>query len=419
MKHIVFRLFCVLLLGLSAVMSQAQEYVMKLHLTTGEVVSYKVNDVQEVSFSEEDDGLYHSDPAVADEGYYVINRAWDQHAQLVMENCIENSNQKNEFTQSKPNFTPLFRVYYDCGYDFTVEIKGKRTGKVYDYEWIVRDSPRNSVGLASWGFYMPEEEVTITVRSHEKKTYEGQPFAGNYHAAQFSVGEKWTTRGGGNSSMFVMGANQYFNLVRNTSNTNPAAGDTICGEYTMKRDAAVEGRSSFEYLVDEIDYLHRDLTFGWGVQGYYYDSGDLLAVTVELDDNGPDNHFIYYGSQLPFEYTCVAANSFGSRYILEVQKAGQKRQWFYFYPETYQFSEMTTEDITDHDEGIATCDAIFSIDAVPFVRLSRDEDGMPVFKYKSNEEGTYVCAGLDDLVLDGFGRGQWGALKGEYVLDGV
>lgn len=351
--------------------------------------------------------IFRSPRATADPGYNVINREWDNHAQVVMENSIEKQNTPEEFCQATPKHLVFFRIYYDCGYDFVVDIRGHKTNKTYSYEWIEADDLRNNLGFASYGFYMPDEEVTITATSFAKTTYADEGFTGDYNAFQIVVGRDLTTIGNGKEANIKLFPSTRFEVTESD-------GKSYSGEYEMD-----ESHYSFFYKTDDIG-LHRDMNAKSGLQGFWYGGDDIMGVTVDIEDNRPETHRYYYSSKQPFTYKCVAESSYGKRFLLEIKKQGQHRQWFYFYPETYRFYELTTNDLDNTAAGIdGQCDVLFYNEGEPFLHYTRKQGELPTFRYMSSERGTYKSAGADDLVLDGLGRAEWGNIKGNYTIDGI
>ena len=157
----------------------------------------------------------------------------------------------------------------------------------------------------------------------------------------------------------------------------------------------------------------------FGAGGSWFEGGDAFVYINDLIDDKPDNVKYYFTSTADFEFVSAASDSYGSRYLIELNRAGAKklvlcRAWD---PERPAGRSGIREGASIGENSEATV----SDETAALFRYSYDpETGIPVFTLRGKEAGTYRpgSGSGPELTLDGFGHAVYGDAEGAYTLQG-
>lgn len=329
--------------------------------------------------------------------YFVIEREWDDHCQVVMLDCINNQGEPDEFCSQITGGLVHFLYKWDLGFEVKCRVIGKTTGTDYTGEVFWSLAEDNHLYQDCWAFYMPEEPVVIKAESTEIGTYRGEDFVGEYKAY-------WIT----------LGTNRIF-----TSETP-----------TMK----MELRESSAYFVTSTDDNAYDFSGLYSVNGIkissdrenargnYSLSGDLLEddfAFIIVDDilvNKADNRRYYLAGKNDFRYTCASDSDYGKRFLIETEADGQRKHYFV----DIEVNSLTavTADFQNGSSISGTSTAIFTKNGKDYLKYTYQDGSIPEFKYCGKEAGSYTStSGGATLVLDGFGSATYNGTRGTYTIE--
>ncbi len=326
-----------------------------------------------------------------------------EHTSLRMLNCCDDWEADPLVFEECMYGVVKFMWNTELGYTGSLKITGQTTGTDIEYTYQTDDP---DLGRC-WSCVMPDEPILIETSAVEKTDYVGKPFVGTYKGCQLPDSETAIIRG--NSSEFSMELKTNTSYFVKSTDANRFDFDG-CYEFD-------EAKNRFEYIEEFSDDEYGEKDFGAG--GNWFESGDAFVYINDLTNDKPDNVKYYFTSTADFEFVSAASDSYGSRYLIELNKAGTK-SWYYIerayrsaLPVDLEFEKGAS--IGENSEAIA------SDETTVLFRYSYDpENGTPVFTLRSKEAGTYIPesgSGLE-LTLDGFGHAVYGDVEGTYTLQG-
>ena len=340
--------------------------------------------------------------------YQEIAREFDEHAPLVMLDCINNNNTiSNEkpvdWTAQRPYGKVHFVVRNEPGYESTYEVVGQYTGKVYtdNAGFVFWEAPEdNHLGQDALTFFMPNEPVTIRVVSKELTTYEGYPFVGKYTG--FGVTS-------GNGLLAKTDAAPFsLELKANTSchvSSTDAMAYSFVDVYTYE-----DGAGGFKHYVEELaEDEEPDLSFrdqpAYGVNGTFFTNDFIFCDIHDYNNDKHENTRYYLICKNPCDYVCAQRDASAYMALMEAtDKYTGAKHWFFLsnygintYRATVDFVSGTT--IGD------PCEAFVTYNGTVQYKYVLADGGDPQFIAKGKEAGTFLAADATgyDIKLDGFG----------------
>lgn len=334
---------------------------------------------------------------------HLISLKQGEHTSLRMLNCCD------DWEAVPPVFDECmygivkFMWSADLGYDGQVKITGQTTGNNIEYTYQTDDPDMGEC----WSCVMPDEPILIETSAVEKTDYVGKPFVGTYKGFQLTASKTQVIRG--NSSEFSMELKTNTSYFVKSTDANRFDFDG-CYEFD-------EAKNRFEYLAEFSDDGYGEMDFGAG--GSWFEGGDAFVYINDLIDDKPDNVKYYFTSTADFEFVSAASDSYGSRYLIELNRAGAK-SWYYVERGTRSARPVDLE----FEKGASigeNSEATVSDETAALFRYSYDpETGTPVFTLRGKEAGTYRpgSGSGPELTLDGFGHAVYGDAEGAYTLQG-
>lgn len=239
---------------------------------------------------------------------HLISLKQGEHTSLRMLNCCD------DWEAVPPVFDECmygivkFMWSADLGYDGQVKITGQTTGNNIEYTYQTDDPDMGEC----WSCVMPDEPILIETSAVEKTDYVGKPFVGAYKGFQLTASKTQVIRG--NSSEFSMELKTNTSYFVKSTDANRFDFDG-CYEFD-------EAKNRFEYLAEFSDDGYGEMDFGAG--GSWFEGGDAFVYINDLIDDKPDNVKYYFTSTADFEFVSAASDSYGSRYLIELNRAGAK-----------------------------------------------------------------------------------------------
>lgn len=243
---------------------------------------------------------------------HLISLKQGEHTSLRMLNCCD------DWEAVPPVFDECmygivkFMWSADLGYDGQVKITGQTTGNNIEYTYQTDDPDMGEC----WSCVMPDEPILIETSAVEKTDYVGKLFVGTYKGFQLTASKTQVIRG--NSSEFSMELKTNTSYFVKSTDANRFDFDG-CYEFD-------EAKNRFEYLAEFSDDGYGEMDFGAG--GSWFEGGDAFVYINDLIDDKPDNVKYYFTSTADFEFVSAASDSYGSRYLIELNRAGAK-SWYY------------------------------------------------------------------------------------------
>lgn len=336
---------------------------------------------------------------------HTITPTADEHAYITMLNCCDNWDLPEEERIYDEVAEGSVKFYWgaDNGYEASISAS---TGLGDELEVYYTDDD-DDFGKCYY-VIMPDEPIYIHVSATELTTYKDMAFTGEYKGYALKVGT---------NQLYTNDSPEFFmQLYGNTSYTATSTDENafnISGCYTYN-----DNTKKFCYVEPRTDQGFDDK--GFGVSGQYFDNGDSFVFVSNLDDDKPDNTRFYFSSQKDFTYSCAATNTYGTRYLVELNRS-EGETWYFVntqaytaIPVTLQFSQGNS--IANDSKAIAydgNGDALFSY-------TISTENEVPTFVFVGNEVGTYTQQGgstsSNTLILDGFGNATYGTSQGTYSI---
>lgn len=275
--------------------------------------------------------------------WYEIQREWNEHAEVVMLNAINNyNNGKGVITQEYgPNwcgqremYTVGFLATCDLGYEVDFKIRGLDTG--YDYTnlngfvlWLPQNAEGNTFGQSCWVFPMPPEPLLITATATENTDYKEHTWLGDYYGFPVPLTDNFIFRGTDASAtrLSLKGNKSYIFSSQSSEKV------TSNMEYTYE-----DGK--FTYSPDESGDLswRGDQTY-YGLTGYWITDDLIFLRADDINVNKPENAKRFFmlqnGDKRGFTATIGAKDNWGGRstqYLAELTYDGSTH---YYYMNNY------------------------------------------------------------------------------------
>ncbi|WP_290540320.1 hypothetical protein [Alistipes sp.] len=335
---------------------------------------------------------------------HLITLKKGEHTSLRMLNCCD------DWEAVPPVFSECmygavkFMWSADLGYDGQLKITGQTTGADIEYMYRTDDPDMGKC----WFCVMPDEPILIETSAVEKTDYVGKQFVGAYKGFQLTASESQVIRG--SSSEFTMELKSNTSYFVKSTDANHFDFD---GCYRFD-----DAKNFFEYLIEFSDNGYGEKDFG--ASGNWFANGDAFVYINDLIDDKPEKVKYYFTSTADFEFVSAASDSYGSRYLVELDKAGTK-SWYYIERATRAAQQVEL----DFKKGTSIgedSEAIVSDKTAALFRYSYDSaKKTPVFTPRGKEAGTYKPASGSgpELTLDGFGEAVYGEKEGTYTLRGT
>lgn len=255
-----------------------------------------------------------------------------------------------------------------------------------------------------WFCVMPDEPIIIETKASEINDYAGCAFVGQYKG--FAI------QPGSNGVLTATSPNFSLNLSGNTSFHATVSGEKeFAGRYDFDED-----NNTFAYMESATADAYGKRTYG--VAGKWFEGGDAWVVVNDLNDDRPDNNRYYFVSTTDFTYAAATSDTYGSRYLLEMQRAAGNK--YYYYNKLDNTVQLVNVTFSKGTSIAAASEAMITdTDGNPLFRYVRTaETARPTFALKSSEAGIYSPAtGTGaQLELDGFGNATYGTLTGTYTV---
>ena len=296
-----------------------------------------------------------------------------------------------------------FIWYADYGFVGKLEVTSE-SGDEVPCEYVTDDEEFGKC----WVFTMPDEPVTIRTSATEKTDYAGRDFVGSYRGYPIALGENGVLTGAVPTFSLSLSGNTAFHA-------SVYGSKEFAGCYAYDAD-----NNTFAYLDEYSADVYGKKTYG--VSGKWFEGGDAFVQVNDLTEDKPENMRYYFVSKNDFTYSAAASDSYGSRYLLELQRAGGN-SWYY-YDHLSNTVQPVTVTFASGNSIAGACEAVVTDkEGTPLFHYSRTSShDNPIFTLCGTEAGTYTAEDGkgDDLVLDGFGRATCGSVSGTYtVSDGV
>ena len=340
--------------------------------------------------------------------YQEIAREFDEHAPLVMLDCINNNNTiSNEkpvdWTAQRPYGKVHFVVRNEPGYESTYEVVGQYTGKVYtdNAGFVFWEAPEdNHLGQDALTFFMPNEPVTIRVVSKELTTYEGYPFVGKYTG--FGVTS-------GNGLLAKTDAAPFsLELKANTSchvSSTDAMAYSFVDVYTYE-----DGAGGFKHYVEELAEDEKpDLSFrdqpAYGVNGTFFANDFIFCDIHDYNNDKHENTRYYLICKNPCDYVCAQRDASAYMALMEAtDKYTGAKHWFFLSNYGINTYRATVDFVSGTTIG-EPCEAFVTYNGTVQYKYVLADGGDPQFIAKGKEAGTFLSTDATgyDIKLDGFG----------------
>lgn len=275
--------------------------------------------------------------------WYEIQREWNEHAEVVMLNAINNYNNGvgvitqeygSNWCGQREMYTVGFLATCDLGYEVNFSIRGLDSG--YDYTslngfvlWLPQNAEGNTFGQSCWAFPMPPEPVLITATATENTDYEAYPWLGDYCGFPMPLTESFLYKGtnAATTRLSLKGNKSYIFSSQTT--------ETITSnmEYTYSDD-------KFTYAPDESGDLswRGDQTY-YGLTGYWITNDLIYLRADDINVNKPENAKRFFmlqnGDKRGFTATIGAKDNWSGRstqYLAELTYDGSTH---YYYMNNY------------------------------------------------------------------------------------
>lgn len=354
-----YRLLCNKVAGLTAVKMDQQQHATQdyegLLIATkdGQAALLPLADISVINHikGEPTDGAYGAT-------WYEIERRWNEHAEVVMLNAINNYNNgrgviTQEYDENWCGQREMFMVGFlpvcDLGYDVNFSVRGLDSGTDYTaisgfVIWLPQNAEGNTFGQGCWAFPMPPETVLITATATENTDYDEFPWLGNYTGYPIPLTDNfvYSATDASTTRLSLKGNKSY--IFSSTADKNV----TSSMEYTYS-----DGK--FAYKPDESgDLSWRGDQLYYGLTGYWL-TDDLIYLRADaINEDKPENtrrYFMLKDGHENFEVTIGARDNWNGRstqYLAELCYDGQAHYYFMdnygagIYPATVEFSEGNT-----------------------------------------------------------------------------
>lgn len=336
---------------------------------------------------------------------HTITPIAEEHAYITMLNCCDNWDVPEEERIYDEVLDGPVKFYWgaDNGYEASVSAS---TTQGDELEVLYSDDDTDFGNC--YYVVMPDEPITIYVSATELTTYKGQPFTGSYKGYALKTGY---------NNLYTSESPEFsLSLSANTSYTATSTDEyafNLAGCYTYNEDTG-----GISYVDPRTDQGFDDK--GYALSGKWLGNGDLFVFLSDLDNDKPDNVRFYFASQSAFAYSCAATSSYGTRYLVELDRNGTKT-WYYVDTQAYTATPVTLsltlgESISEVSQAAASDEN----GEILFKYALTSSDGTPQFTFPGSERGTYSKEGgtSDDatLMLDGFGSATYGSQEGSYTV---
>lgn len=339
-----YRLLCNKVAGLTAVKMDQQMHATKdyegllIAPKDGQAALLPLRDIVAINHinGEPTDGAYGAQ-------WYEIQREWNEHAEVVMLNSINNYNNgvgvitqqyDNNWCGQREMYIVGFLATCDMGYEVNFSIRGLDTG--YDYTningfvlWLPQNAEGNTFGQGCWTFPMPPEPIVITATATENTDYDQHPWLGNYYGFPMPLTEDFFYTGSDATAtrLSLKGNKSYIFSSTDTENV------TSSMEYTYE-----DGK--FTYKPDESGDLswRGDQTY-YGLTGYWVKDDLIYLRADDINVDKPENARRFFmlqnGDQRGFSVSIGAKDNWNGRstqYLAELTYDGAKH---YYYMNNY------------------------------------------------------------------------------------
>lgn len=337
---------------------------------------------------------------------HIITPIAEEHAYITMLNCCDNWDApENERVYDEVN-EGLVKFYWgaDDGYEASI-MASTEQGDELEVFYTDEDEDFGKCYFV----VMPDEPITIYVSATELTTYKGQPFTGSYKGYAVKVGERQLYTSSSPELTLELNGNTSY-----TAKTTDEYAFDLSGSYTYDEATGV-----FTYVEPRTDQGFDDK--GYAINGQWLGNGDAFIFLRNLDEDKPDNVRFYFTSQTAFTYSCAATNSYGTRYLVELDRDGAKA-WYYLDAQAYTATPVTLQ--FSQGKSISEASQAFASDEdgdILFKYTLESSEGTPLFTYPGSEAGTYTkqdgSASDATLTLDGFGNATYGSQEGSYTVN--
>lgn len=335
---------------------------------------------------------------------HTITPIAESHAYITMLNCCDDWDAPEDERVYDEVNEGLVKFFWgaDNGYEASVTAS---TEQGEELEVLYTDEDED-FGKCYY-VVMPDEPIIIYVSATELTTYKDQPFTGTYRGYAVKVGDNQLYTSSTPELTLELSGNTSYTV----KTTDEYAFD-LSGSYTFD-----EATGIFTYVDPRTDQGFDDK--GYAVNGQWLENGDAFIFLRDLDNDKPDNVRFYFTSQIAFTYSCAATSSYGTRYLVELDRNGVKT-WYYVDTQTYTATPVTLQ--FSQGKGISETSQAFASNEegeIIFKYTLSASDATPVFTYPGSEAGTYSKQGGSasdaTLTLDGFGNATYGSQTGTYT----
>lgn len=339
--------------------------------------------------------------------YMEIQRQHEENAVVVMLDCINNdhlidASKPLDWTAATAGKKVHFDIRGTIGFDFSYEVKGLYTGKVYSDipGFVFVDAKEdNLLGVNALAFRMPNEPVVIRAIATERTTYEGCDFVGDYQGYAVNPTEELFSN--------TAEPSLTMSLLANGSN-HVSSTDGMKYDFADLYDFNVES-NSFKHHIEELDEDEDpNLSFrdqpAYGTNGRFLNDRYVLAEIHDFNDDRLENTRCYLVSKQPFSCTVAQRDASQFQTLIEAVGTDGDKAWFFLTDYGYRGTVASLEFLYGNSISTA-CEALVSYDGEVRLKYTYNPGSNPVFTLRSSEAGTYSheSGTLPDISLDGFG----------------
>lgn len=327
--------------------------------------------------------------------YFVIERDYDDHCQVIMLDCINHQGTPEEFCSQVTDGLVHFLYKWDIGYEVDCKVLGKTTGTDYSSDIFWSLATDNNLYQDCWAFRMPDEPVVIKASSKELGIYAGYDFTGEYKAYWMTLAE-----------------NRIFTSDAPTMNLDLRESSAYI--VTSTDENAYDFSGLYTVTDGKITYDPENVRGNHALSGKVIEDGFAFIIVDDIINNKADNRRYYLAGKEDFRFTCATDTEYATRFLLETEANGQKNH--YFVEISTNSLSVVTADFQNGSSISESSVAIISKDGKPYLRYSYQNGSAPEFQYCGNEAGTYSSMSGSSLVLDGFNTATYNGVPGTYTI---
>lgn len=335
--------------------------------------------------------------------WHTITPIQGEHTTLTMLNSSDDwdkAPEEQKFTNVMEKLVK-FQWAVDLGYDGTLKITTK-SGQDVEYFYVDDDLDFGTC----WECVMPDEDIIIETTATEKTDYVGRAFVGQYKGYAITVADGGVSVSSVPSFTMSLKANTSFTAVSTDENAYD-----FDGCYTFDESA-----STFKYDADKAADMWGKKDNGLG--GTWFTGGDAWIYVLDLNEDKPENTRYYIASTTDFSSAIAAGDTYGSRFLLELQRSSGKT-YYYFDKLTGTIEPVTLSFASGSSIAEASSALVYDASGQPLFRYGRTSaTAFPTFTMKGSEAGSYTPAtgSGSTLTLDGFGGATYGTQSGTYTI---